>query len=152
MAGSTFANDPIISSYVGIDIPGAMSGYFSEVSGAEITTEVVEHWTNSVDGKQTIQRKTPGRTTYGDITLKRGIVSDNKELYDWHKKVRDGDILGARKNGSIFLLDQKKTEIARWNFEACWPSKVVLPSLSSEQATAIVEEVTLCVEFIERTK
>jgi phage tail-like protein len=152
MAGSTFANDPIISSYVGVDIPGAMSGFFSEVSGAEITTEVVEHWTNSVDGTKTIQRKVPGRTTYGDITLKRGVVSDNKELYDWHKLVRDGKVKEARKNGSIFLLDQEHKEIARWNFEACWPSKVVLPSLSAEQATAIVEEVTLAVEFIERAK
>lgn len=152
MPGSTFTIDPILTSFVGIDIPGAMTGYFSEVSGAEITTEVVEHWTNSADGTQTIQRKVPGRTTYGDITLKRGLVSDNKELYDWHKLVRDGKVKEARKNGSIFVLDQEHKEIARWNFEACWPSKVVLPSLSAESSSAIVEEVTLSVEFIERTK
>jgi phage tail-like protein len=152
MPGTALTSDPIISSYVGVEIQGAMSGYFTEVSGAEITTEVVEHWTNTVDGKQTVQRKTPGRTTYGDITLKRGVVKDNKELYDWHKMVRDGNIEGARKSGSIFLMDQAHTEIARWNFEACWPSKVVLPSLSADAAAAIVEEVTLTVEYIERTK
>lgn len=150
MPSTTFASDPIVGFSVGVDIAGAVSGFFTEVSGMDITTEVIDHWTKSPDGKQTIQRKVPGRTTYGDISLKRGVVESNKELYDWHKLVRDGKVKEARKDGSVYLLDQAMTEVARWNFKAAWPSKVSMGTLGAEQSSAVVEELTISVEHVER--
>ena len=60
-------------------------------------------------------KKLPGAQKCGDITLKRG-KTDNKALWDWIKQVQDGNIDGARKNGSIVLYDYEHGESRRFNF------------------------------------
>jgi phage tail-like protein len=139
--------DPLVSCYFGVEI-GPMKGYFTECSGLGSETEVVEMKVMG-SGNQEIVRKIPGRLKWGDITLKRGITT-NMDIWDWRKQVEDGDVTGARTNGTITMYDQEGTPVAQWNFEKGWPSKVSGPSIKSDSNEVAVEELTIVHEFISR--
>ncbi|MFN0095942.1 MAG: phage tail protein [Dehalococcoidia bacterium] len=146
-ANDAVAGDPLVSFNFGLDLSGAAVGYFTEVSGLGSETEVIEHKIVK-DGKEFV-RKIPGRLKWGDITLKRGITA-SMDIWDWRKQVEDGDVSSARKNGSIYMLDQEANEVARWNFEAGWPSKVSGPSIKSDSNEIGVEELVIVHEYITR--
>ena len=61
-------------------------------------------------------------------TLKRGVTS-NVDVWDWRQQVVDGKVDDARTNCSIVAYNQANEEIARWNLEAAWPSKVTGPEM-----------------------
>ncbi|KAB2860401.1 MAG: phage tail protein, partial [Anaerolineae bacterium] len=91
----------------------------------------------------------PGRLKWGDVTLKRGITA-NMDFWDWRKMVEDGNVTSARKDGSIIMYDQEGTEVARWNFEKGWPSKISGPSVKSDSNEIGIEELTIVHEYIAR--
>src|SRR5215469_16016126 len=95
---------------VELDGPVAQAS-FLECSGLSSTTEVIE---TREGGENTTVKKLPGKTSYGDITLKWGLTN-SKELWDWRQQIVDGIV--QRKNGSIVVFDlTNHTEVARWNF------------------------------------
>jgi len=96
-------------------------GSFRKCSGIESETETIEYKEATKDGRMII-RKVPGAMKWSDITLERRI-DGSTALWEWRKQVIEGDIDSARRNGSIVAKDSAQTEVARWNFEAGWPSK-----------------------------
>jgi phage tail-like protein len=143
------AGDPMVSCYFSLDV-GKVSGFFTECSGLGSETEVVAHKVMG-PGNQEIVRKIPGRLKWGDITLKRGITA-NLDMWTWRKLVEDGDVSGARLNGTIRMHDQEGSVVAEWQFEKGWPSKISGPSLKSDGNDIGVEELTIVHEYIKRTK
>ena len=142
--------DPLIGFNFGLEIQGAVSGYFTEVSGIGSEHEIIEHKVVDEKGRE-MTRKIPGRLKWGDITLKRGITSV-MDVWDWRQQVEEGDAAGARKNGSITMLDRNYNEVARWNFEFGWPSKVTGPSLKSDSNEFGIEEMVIVHEGIKRVQ
>ncbi|NDJ84547.1 MAG: phage tail protein [Chloroflexi bacterium] len=141
--------DPLVSCYFSVDV-GPISGYFTEVSGLGSETEIVEMKVMG-EGNQEIVRKIPGRLKWGDITLKRGITT-NMDIWVWRKQVEDGNVGGARANGTITMFDQEGTAVAKWEFEKGWPSKVSGPSVKSDSNEIAIEELTIVHEFIKRVQ
>jgi phage tail-like protein len=124
-----------------VEIDGVTLAQFKEVSGISSEIQVIEHRENTKGGIP-VMKKLPGMKKSGDVVLKRGRT-DDKALWEWHKKVQDGDIKGARKNGSIVLYDYAHGELSRWNFVAGWPSKVNLGQLQAQGNDVLVEECTI---------
>ncbi|MFC1860700.1 phage tail protein [Chloroflexota bacterium] len=144
----TSREDPLAGFNFTLDIGGRVTGYFTEVSGLGSETETIEQKVMDSGGHEVVL-KIPGRLKWGDITLKRGITT-NLDIWDWRKQVEDGDVAGARCNGSIVMLDQMGAEAARWNFMNAWPSKVSGPTPKADSNEISVEELTLVHERIER--
>jgi phage tail-like protein len=142
--------DPLLGFNFALDVGGSIKGYFTEVAGVGSENEVVEHKVVSEKGVEVILR-IPGRLKWGDITLKRGITS-SMDLWDWRKKVEDGKVKDARKNGSIVMFDRELKEAARWNFVNAWPSKISGPSPKADSNEIGVEELTIVHEHITRVK
>jgi phage tail-like protein len=142
--------DPLVGFHFAVDIQGVISGYFTECSGLGSEHEVIEHAVTTEQGQEVVI-KLPGRLKWGDITLKRGITS-SMDIWNWRKLVEDGDIEGARRDGSIVMYDQKLKEVARWNFERAWPVKVSGPQPKSDSKEIGIEELTICHEYIKRVK
>jgi len=142
--------DPLVSFHFMIDVQGEIMGYFTEVSGLGSETEIVEHKVVNEKGIQ-IVKKVPGRLKWGDITLKRGITS-NLDMWNWRKKVEEGKVNEARKNGSIVMFDQQLKERARWNFVNGWPTKITGPTPKADSNEIGVEELTIAHELITRAK
>jgi phage tail-like protein len=140
--------DPLIGCQFSLEVQGVIQGYFTEVSGLGSEHEIIEHKVVDSAGRDMVM-KIPGRLKWGDVTLKRGITS-NLDVWDWRRQVEDGDVEGARSNGSIIMYDQTKSEVARWNFEKAWPSKVTGPALKSDSNDIGIEEMVIVHEGIKR--
>jgi phage tail-like protein len=130
--------DALAGYHFSIEIDGVAIAQFKELSGLSAEIQVIEHRENKVKGLPVL-KKLPGAKKYGDLTLKRGRT-DNKALWDWIKKVQDGDIDGARKNASVVLYDYKLGETSRWNILNAWPSKVSVGALQAGGNDVLVEE------------
>jgi phage tail-like protein len=142
--------DPLVAFKFGLEISGKLSGYFTNVGGIGSESEVVEHKVMSDKG-ETIIQKIPGRLRWTEVSLKRGVTS-NIDIWNWRKLVVDGKVDDARTNCSVIAYDQSQKEIARWNFENAWPSKVVGPELDSASTNYMIEEVTIVHEGMVRVK
>lgn len=127
-----------------VEIDGITAAGFTECTGLESETEVIEYREGS---EVNAVRNLPGLTRYSNIVLKRG-VTDNKELYNWRKAIIGGQI--ERKNGSIILLDDKREQVARWNFRQGWPCYMAGPDLSATESEIAIEVMEICHEGFER--
>mgnify|MGYP001063169935 CR=1 FL=1 len=140
--------NPLVGFHFAIDIQGAINGYFTECSGLGSEHEIIEHKVVNQNAQEVVQ-KIPGRLKWENITLKRGITS-NMDIWKWRKQVEDGDVAGARRDGSVIMYDQTLKEVARWNFERAWPLKVTGPQPKSDSNEVGVEELTIAHEYIRR--
>jgi phage tail-like protein len=140
--------DPLVGFHYAIEIQGVISGYFTECSGLGSEHEVIEHKVINEQGREIIQ-KIPGRMSWNDIALKRGIT-DSMDIWQWRKQVEDGDVEGARHSGSVVMFDQNLKEVARWNFERAWPTKVSGPSIRSDTNEISIEDLTITHEGLTR--
>lgn len=119
-------------------------GGFSEVSGLESTTEVIEF---SVGGSPAVMQ-IPGKTRYSNIVLTRGVTNSN-ELYNWRRAIENG--ASDSRSGSIILLDQDMSTVkARWNFYDAWPCRYQAPDLDASGNSVSIETLELCVGRLER--
>jgi phage tail-like protein len=131
-----------------LEIDGVEMASFRKCSGVESETETIEYKEATKDGRMII-RKVPGAMKWGDITLERRI-DQSKALWEWRKQVEDGDIDGARRDGSIVIKDSKPAEVARWNFERGWPSKWTGAELDAGSNEIATEKVTITHEGLHR--
>jgi len=142
--------DPLISCYFTVEFQGTIVGAFQEVTGLGSSNEVVEYKASGDKGQYVIQ-KVPGRMTWNNVTLKRGIT-DAMDLWDWRRQVEEGKIKDARKNGSVVMYDWNGKEIARWNFTNAWPSKLTGPAADAKANNVAIEELEIVVEGYTRVK
>ena len=141
--------DPLVGFKFGLEIEGKLSGFFTSVSGIGSESEVVEHKVVNQETGETIVQKIPGRLTWTEVTLKRGVTSV-MDVWDWRKSVVEGKINDARTNCSIIAYNQANEPQARWEFVNAWPSKVVGPEMDSGSQDYMIEEITIIHEGMER--
>lgn len=128
-----------------VELDGIARASFTECSGLEATTEVIE---TREGGDNVTVRKLPGKTTYADISLKWGLT-ESDELWQWRRAVIEGTF--ERKNGSIVVYDlTNKREVVRWNFVNAWPSKWDGPALNARGSEVAIETLVLAHEGIAR--
>jgi phage tail-like protein len=142
--------DPLISAQFAVEFQGVIVGSFQECTGMGSENEVVEYKASGPKGQYVIH-KIPGRLKWNNITLKRGIT-DAMDLWDWRKKVEEGKVEEARKNGSIIMFDQTGKEVARWSFENAWPNKLTGPSANAGENASAIEELEITHEGYKRVK
>lgn len=127
-----------------VQIDGFSQAGFSECSGLASEIAVIEY---REGGEATSARKLPGRVSFHDITLKRG-VTNSRELYDWHLAALQGQV--DRRNVVIVLMDEAGNEVARWRIRNAWPRKWEGPNLNAMGNDVALETLTLTCESIER--
>lgn len=143
--------DPLVAFKFGLEIEGKLTGYFTQVGGIGSETEVIAQKIVNTETGETLIRQIPGRLTWTPITMKRGLTS-SVDIWKWREEVVSGKIEKARTNCSIIAYSQDQKEIARWNLENAWPSKVVGPEMDSGSTNYMIEDVTLQHEGVKRVK
>lgn len=138
--------DPLVNFNFLVEIDGITRAAFHEAGGLDSSVEVIEH---REGGENITTRKLPGQVKFSAISLKWGM-SDDVELYAWHRMWVTGDPAAPRKNGSIVLLDRQGQEKARWNFFNAWPSKWTGPSFNAESNDIAIETLELAHEGVVR--
>jgi phage tail-like protein len=137
----------LVGSWFMVDVPGLkLQSGITAISGLAMEIGAVEESVVLKDGKTELKKR-PAVVQYGEITLKR-LMSTDKSLWDWAKKVRDGK--DYRLDGSIILYDTTNTEVSRWNFTNGWPSKWSASDLDAGTDDPMTEEITIQIEMLQR--
>ena len=138
--------DPVRNFRFRIEMDGITDAGFSEASGFDSTTDVIEYR----EGKDPAHvRKLPGLTKFGDITLKWGLTDDTR-LFDWRQDIVDGDI--QRKTVYIIAVDEQGNEKARWQCDNAWPSKLDPVDFNAKGNDVAINTLTITCEEVKRTK
>lgn len=151
MPVSTGKVDPIPTYTIAIDIQGIEVARFMEASGFDSKTQTIDHRETDKDGKVYIN-KVIGTTNWSDITLKRGLHSENNLLWEWRQAVLDGDYEAARKDGSITGYDPKGEIVVQYTFTRGWVSSWKGGSFNAKNAAVNVEEISITHEGLQRVK
>lgn len=143
-----FSGDAVVGFAFQVELEGKVTGYFTEISGLDVEFEVSEF--KIMDDKgQSIIRKTPGRATAGEVTIKRGVTT-NMDAWAWRKEIENGMVADARTNGTITALSQDLTPVAEWTFERAWPSNITVSSPDAGSSDPVTEELTIQFEALDR--
>jgi phage tail-like protein len=94
-----------------------------------------------------VERKRPGKQS----PKSSEAAPEDKGLYDWFDKVVQAKDKTPYKTGSIVIYDRTQTEVARFNLEQCWPSKLSVSDLSAGSDEVMVEELTIQHELLNWT-
>jgi len=135
--------DPYAAFNFSIELDGVPAAGFSEVSGLDSETDIVEYRTGDLENRVT---KLPGLKKYPNIVLKRGFTKD-RALWEWRKGVMDGRT--ERKSGSIVLYNEAREVALRWNFTDGWPSKWQGPALNAKNNEVAIETLEIAHERLE---
>jgi phage tail-like protein len=126
---------------------GVEAATFSECTIPEVRTEPAEY-REGMD--QTTPAKLPTLTTYGNVTLRRGVTTTN-DLFEWRNKVVLGE--EARTTVTVMVLDQPSNEATgpTWVFHEAFPVVYDGPDLNASGNEVAVETLEFAHERMERT-
>jgi len=132
------AEYPIPKFHFQVEWGGSRIG-FTEVSGLDITTEVIDYRDGASPEYSKI--KMPGQRTFSNITLKRGTFAGDNEFYDWFNTVNLNQI--ERRDLTISLLNESHEPVVVWKVKNAWPSKVTPTDLNSDGNEVALETLEL---------
>ena len=139
--------DPFATFNFLIESGGLIQAGFTECTGLNSETNVVEYREGADD---TTLRKQIGLSKFGNVTLKRG-VGVGRQIFEWRRMVTepsDDPAREPRRNISIILLDEKRTERVRFNLKSAWPSKWTGPDFKASANEIAIEQLELCHEGV----
>jgi len=142
-------SNPIGAYHFGIEIAGIENARFTEVTGFEHSSKIIEH--REVDSKgQIYVNKTIGGTYWTEVTFKRGITTDNEFWEKWRQHVMDGDYAQSRKKVTVTGYSPDGKAISKFVMENAWVSKWKGPAFTAKGDNVAVEEITFTHEGISR--
>lgn len=118
---------------------GGSNVSFQEVSGLNINSEKITYRGGASPEYSDICM--PGRPSYDDIVLKRGIFRGDDQFYKWLSTVKLNDV--ERRDLTISLLNSEHAPVVTWKIKNAFPLKVEGPSLNSTGNEVAVESITL---------
>ncbi|MGX9713717.1 phage tail protein [Janthinobacterium lividum] len=137
--------DPFKAYNFFVEVEGILVGGFMSVEGLESKTEVR---TVRQGGVNDIEYKLPGQVTCSDLVLKAGITSLDP-MWLWYQSTLSGAI--RRRNGSIYLLDDRGLPSVWWDFYNAWPVQWQGPSLDAGGSLVACQSFTLAHEGIRKS-
>jgi phage tail-like protein len=123
---------------------------FASCSELSVETAKVEYW----EGGRLIPHKSPGRLTFADVTLERGVTRD-RAFHDWATAVADAASgLGLptplfKRNLDIVQLDRDGSTLRRWSLYNAFPTKWVAGAWDASSDDVAIESMTLTYDYFE---
>lgn len=112
---------------------------FTEVTGLDITTEVIEYRDGASPEYSKI--KMPGQRKFSNITLKRGTFANDNQFYQWFNTVSLNTI--ERRDLIISLLNENHEPVIVWKVKQAWPTKITPTDLKADGNEVALESVEL---------
>ena len=139
--------DASVGHSFGLEFDGVVIKQISEVSGLKLEQDVIELKHNTPDGKYMI-KKLPGRPKAGEVTLTRGLTSDNS-FEKWTQSSQFGKMADARKGGAIIVFDFEGAPIKRYKLTNAWPKSLEIGALKAGDTSVLTEKLAVTFEQIE---
>lgn len=144
VTGERSMDPPLVNAFT-FTVDALEIGSFAEVSGLAVQMGVEEV---NEGGNNQAAIKLPGRLTWPNIVLKRGITNNNA-LFEWIREC-SGDGYATRHNsftprtGSLTVYSPGHEPVRTWSFIEAFPVRWTGPQWSATGATAAVEELEIC--------
>lgn len=135
------AQYPIPKFHFQVEWGGAKIG-FTEVTGLEVSTEVIEYRDGASPEYHKI--KMPGMQKFSNITMKRGTFQGDNDYYNWWNTVALNTI--ERRNVIISLLNENHEPVVVWKIKNAWPVKVQSTDLKADGNEVAIESIELAHE------
>lgn len=115
---------------------------FTEVSGLEAETEVIEY--REGHSKKYNKSQQPGLTKYPRVTLKRGYFEGDHDLFKTWKDTyffQEGNSTGSKFRRTILIkmLNENHEPICTWVLENAWIPKVTFTDLKADANEVAIE-------------
>lgn len=138
--------DSSIGHSLALEFEGIVIRGITEVSGLAMEQDVIETKQTTADGTVVIQ-KLPGRPKAGEVTLTRGLTSD-QSFERWVTALRS-DPATARKTGSIIVFDEQGAPVQRYRMLNAWPRSLEIDTLKTGDTSVLSEKLILIYERLE---
>jgi phage tail-like protein len=144
VADDGFYNEHVSSSTFLFEVDGLEIGHFKEVSGleVEISVESIEE-----GGENGFVHRLPGRMSWPNISLKRGITQTDN-LLDWLNKSSGEKFASAgnkltRSTAAITLLGPAGKRLRAWEFVDAFPVKWKGPEFAADSTSDAAEQLEI---------
>jgi phage tail-like protein len=144
MPNDSFDHERVTAATFVFEIDGVEIGRFMEVSGLEVSVGVEEI---EEGGENSYVHKLPGRMTWPNITLKRGITQ-NDTLLSWLNKssgeqfAASGNTL-TRSTAAITLIGPSAQRLRAWEFNGAFPVRWKGPEFAVSSTDMATEELEI---------
>jgi len=144
VANDSYDDQRVTSATFLFEVDGVEIGRFMEVRGLEVTVETEELHEG---GQNSFTHRLPGRMTWPNIVLKRG-VTQNDTLLEWLNK-SSGEQFAAngnklqRSTAAVTLIGPSGTRLRSWEFDGAFPVKWTGPSFAVASSDMAVEELEI---------
>ncbi|HLW29810.1 MAG TPA: phage tail protein [Brumimicrobium sp.] len=129
---------PLSKFHFSVEWGGTTIG-FTEVSGLDVETEVIEYRDGASPDYSKI--KMPGMQKFTNITLKRGTFKSNNEYYEWWNSIEMNQVV--RRDITISLLNEEHEPVVTWKVSNAWPSKITSTDLKADGNEVAIESIEL---------
>ncbi len=133
-----------------VEIDGLNVAGFMECSGVSIEHEMLEY---AEGGLNSYTHKLPGRIKYGNITLRRGILScGTSDLMQWFVKGMSG-VPAVRKNITIRSHHPAgELNPYEWNLFEAYPVKYSGPEFKTDSAVVACESLEIAFSYMKQNR
>jgi phage tail-like protein len=135
---------PLPKFYFNIDLGDGKKQGFSEISGLESDIKPIEY--RHGDSKVFSTLKMPGLRSVGNVTLKKGVFTQDSIFWTWFNESQLNII--KRRTVVISLLDEKATPKMTWTLTNAWPTKMSGTDLKSDSNEVAIESLELAYETL----
>lgn len=120
---------------------------FQSVSGltVELTTEEIAE-----GGENRFKHKLPVRTSFPNLVLKRGLVTDSSLIKWCRDAVEDFNITPT--DITISLLNEEHEPLMTWNVVHAYPLKWAVADFNAEESKLVVETIELAYSYFKIQK
>ena len=115
---------------------------FTEITGLDITVEVIEYREGSSPEYSKI--KMPGMHTSGNLTFKRGLIAGDSDFYKWINTISLNKV--ERRDIIISLLDETHAPVMTWKARNAFPVKILPGDLNSTGNEVAIESIEIAHE------
>ena len=136
-----------------VEINGVAHAKFNKCSELSAELDKIEYREGG-DLRPTV--KDPGLLNFTDVTLERGAVAIDSDLYDWFEETVDyATNTGAvgptfKRDFDIVARDRDGTELKRWRCTNAWPVKFTAGEWDNDASEKTVEMITLTYDGFKR--
>ncbi|HEY0027177.1 MAG TPA: phage tail protein [Allosphingosinicella sp.] len=138
---------PLPKFYFSIDLGDGKKLGFSEISGLESDIKPIEY--RHGDSKVFSTLKMPGLRSVGNVTLKKGVFTQDSIFWKWFDESKLNII--KRRTVVISLLDEQSAPKMTWTLTNAWPTKMTGTDLKSDSNEVAIESLELAYETLSVT-
>jgi phage tail-like protein len=144
MPNDSFDGQRITAATFLVEVDGVEIGRFMEITGLEVSIETEDV---QEGGQNSFVHKLPGRMTWPNLTLKRGITQ-NDTLLAWFNEssgeqfAANGNTL-TRKSAAITLLGPGGQRLRAWEVDGAFPVRWNGPDFAASSTDMAVEELEI---------